>query len=183
MSENDRACVKLCLNGHPDAYGQLVKRYQAPLLSFLSGRMGGRERAEEAAQETLVRAFFALGKLRRTRSFFPWLLGIARRVAKEHHRAESRYRRALSLAPSMTKNARPHGDHALQQALAGLPGRYADVVLLRYYGGLSCAQVAERLGIPLGTATKRLSRAYRLLREALGRNETTTRHKESEVRA
>ena len=45
------------------------------------------------------------------------------------------------------------------------------VVLLRYYGGCSCSQVAEKLGMPLGTVTKNLSRAYAMLRKSLQQNE------------
>ncbi|MHC4708615.1 MAG: RNA polymerase sigma factor [Planctomycetota bacterium] len=43
----------------------------------------------------------------------------------------------------------------------------AQVVLLRYYGNCSCSQVAQQLGMPLGTVTKTLSRAYAMLRESL----------------
>ena len=56
---------------------------------------------------------------------------------------------------------------ALEQALARLPETYAQVILLRYYSELSCAEVARRLEVPVGTVTKRLSRAYALLRAAM----------------
>ena len=52
-------------------------------------------------------------------------------------------------------------------AVAELPEPYRQVILLRYYSGNSCAQVAEELGLPIGTVTKQLSRASGLLREAL----------------
>jgi len=51
--------------------------------------------------------------------------------------------------------------------VAGLPEPYREVILLRYYGDCSCAEVAERLGVPLGTVTKRLSRAYDEMRRSL----------------
>jgi RNA polymerase sigma-70 factor (ECF subfamily) len=167
MSGTDNDAVKSCLDGHPDAYRRLVRRYQAPLLSHLVGRLGDRERAEEAAQETFVRAFFALGKLKRSGSFFPWLLGIATRVVREQRRAERRYRVALRSAPPRAQQVAAERDRALERAMAELPTRYAEVVLLRYYGEMSCAQVAERLELPLGTVTKRLSRAYAMLRRSL----------------
>jgi DNA-directed RNA polymerase specialized sigma24 family protein len=53
-------------------------------------------------------------------------------------------------------------------AIAALPEPYRQVILRRYYGDLSCAQVAEGLAVPLGTVTKRLSRAYAMLRVSLG---------------
>ena len=58
-------------------------------------------------------------------------------------------------------------DTAVMQAVAELPDVYRQVVLLRYYRGLSCAEASSALGVPLGTVTKRLSRAYALLRKAL----------------
>jgi RNA polymerase sigma factor (sigma-70 family) len=48
-----------------------------------------------------------------------------------------------------------------------LPENHRQVILLRYYGGLSCQETAARLGMPLGTVTKTLSRAYVLLRQEL----------------
>ena len=149
MSGTDNDAVKLCLDGQPDAYRQLVRRYQAPLFSYLAGRLGNRERAEEAAQETFVRAFFALGKLKRSGSFFPWLLGIATRVVREQGRAERRYRTAIRSMPPRAERVAAEPDHDLERAVAELPARYAEVVLLRYYGEMTCTQVAERLELPL----------------------------------
>lgn len=171
MTGTDDACVKLCLDGHPEAYEQLVRHYQAPLLSYLAGRVGDMERAAEAAQETFVRAFFALSKLKAANAFFPWLIGIAGRVLREQRRAERRYREAIRSLPQKPAAPEPRNDYGLERALADLPETYAQVVALRYYGGRSCAEVAEQLGVPLGTVTKRLSRAYSLLRESLRRYE------------
>ncbi len=167
MCRTDRECVECCLDGHPDVFRQLVVRYQGVLLSYLTGRLGDRDRAEEAAQETLVRAYFGLSKLRKPETFCSWLLGIATLVAKEQLRT-SRRRREIAQAWSQ-RGADPElsHDYGLERAVAGLPQPYREVVLLRYYGGLSCAQAAEQLNVPLGTVTKQLSRAYGLLREEL----------------
>jgi RNA polymerase sigma-70 factor (ECF subfamily) len=155
------------LNGHPEAYGQLVQRYQDPLRSYLAARLGDAERTEEAAQETFVRAFFALGKLKATGSFFSWLLGIASRVAKEQRRSERRQRLVIGRFARSLALPETSIDGDLRQAVANLPQPYAEVILLRYYGGVSCAEVAQQLGVPVGTVTKRLSRAYAMLRESL----------------
>lgn len=57
--------------------------------------------------------------------------------------------------------------------MAGLPDSYREIILLRYYAGLSCGQVAERLALPLGTVTKKLSRSYTMLWKTLQRQEHT----------
>ena len=168
MSSTDKECIQLCLNGHPDAYGRLVEQYQAPLMSFLVGRLGNVAQAEEAAQETFVRSFFLLKRLKKPEAFFSWLVGIGIRVAMEHGRVERRQKDAARSLSERPSDSEPSHDEELKQAVAGLSKPYRDVILLRYYGGLSCAEVAERLNIRLGTATKRLSRAYAMLREVLG---------------
>lgn len=181
IAVTDGQCIKLCLNSHPNAYRQLVRRYQAPLVSYLIGRLGGLERAEEAAQETFVRAFFALAKLKTPESFFSWLLGIAGRVAKEERRARRRSLSVIRSSPERSAAPEPAGGYLLEEAVAGLPDKYAEVVLLRYYGELSCAEVADRLGAPVGTVTKRLSRAYGMLRDSL--SEQDRKQKEFEVQS
>jgi RNA polymerase sigma-70 factor (ECF subfamily) len=66
-----------------------------------------------------------------------------------------------------------HDDYALDEAIAALPETYRQVILLRYFEGLSCPKVAQRLEMPLGTVTKTLSRAYALLRQELQEREST----------
>ena len=163
--------MQSCLDGHPEDYRHLVRRYQGVLLSYLTGLLGSRSGAEEAAQETFVRAYFALGRLKKPGSFFSWLLGIAARVAKEHQRAGQRDRRIGREVFEMSSTAGTapgtSADLSLARAIAQLPETWREVILLRYYAGLSCAEAAERLDKPIGTVTKTLSRAYALLRESL----------------
>ena len=169
MSENDKFYVERCLDGHPDDYRYLVRRYQGVLLANLAGKLGSRDRAEEAAQEALVRAYFNIGKLKKPDSFFSWLLGIADRVAKEHRRKEILHQQKEVIRSFSAEAAGPElsQDYGLEAAIAELPESYRRVVLLRYYGGQSCSQVAQQLDLPLGTVTKTLSRAYAMLRKSL----------------
>ena len=181
MEPTDQDYVARCLDGHPDDFRHLVLRYQGVLGSYLGGRLGDRAAAEEAAQETFARAFFSLKRLRAAGSFFAWLMGIAERVAMEQRRAERRMREVAAAAAEARAAGRRDDaaagaeDHELRRAVAALPEAYRQVVLLRYYADLSCAQVAERLGLPLGTVTKTLSRAYAMLREEL-RDDNVNEH-------
>jgi RNA polymerase sigma-70 factor (ECF subfamily) len=169
MSETDKYYIERCLDGHPDDFRYIVRRYQAVLLAHLAGKLGNKDKAEEAAQESLVRAYFNMNKLRRPGSFFSWLLGIADRVAKEHQRKEMLHQQREVIRSFSQEAASPElsQDYGLEAAIAELPESYRRVVLLRYYGGRSCSQVAEQLDMPLGTITKTLSRAYAMLRNAL----------------
>ncbi len=167
--ETDRYYVERCRDGHPDDFRHLVRRYQPVLLAHLAGKLGRHDLAEEAAQETLVRAYFKMENLKEPAKFFAWLLAIADRVASEQRKKERVRRQREIVRASSAETPAPElsQDYHLEAAVAGLPEPYQRVVLLRYYGGLSCTQIAAQLDTPLGTVTKNLSRAYALLRDTL----------------
>jgi RNA polymerase sigma-70 factor, ECF subfamily len=174
MEPSDTEYVTRCRDGHPEDYRLLVSRYQRPLYAFLSGRLENPSEAEEAAQESFVRAFLLLKKLRKPESFYSWLLGIAGRVLQEQFRSRKRRERDRECAEALladNDNDSDTEEYPLEQAIAALPETYRQVVLLRYYERLSCQEVGERLGMPLGTVTKTLSRAYALLRWELAERE------------
>jgi RNA polymerase sigma factor (sigma-70 family) len=161
-------------NGSPEDFRLLVQRYQRPLFAYLSSRLGNHLEAEEAAQESFVRAFLSLKKLRKPESFYAWLLGIAARVLKEQFRTLMRRQKDRAVAETLlAENPGSAHEYPLEEAIAVLPESYRQVILMRYYEGLSCQDVATRLGMPLGTVTKTLSRAYALLRTELKAREST----------
>jgi RNA polymerase sigma-70 factor (ECF subfamily) len=173
MNLIDKEYVERCRDGSPDDFRALVDRYQRPLFLFLARRLGNESRAEEAAQESFVRAFLSLKKLRQPGSFYSWLLGIAGRVAQEQFRSDQHRQRDREAAGTLLEDAAgPTADYPLEEAIAALPETCRQVILLRYYEGLSCQETATRLGMPLGTVTKTLSRAYALLRQDLAARES-----------
>ena len=172
MDLTDKECVERCRDGHPEDFSWLVDRYQRPLFSWLASRIKDSRQAKEAAQESFVRAFTSLRKLRKPESFYSWLLGIANRVAKEQYRSLEHSRREREAAETIAADCvGPDKDYPLEEAIAVLPESHRQMILLRYYEGLSCQETATRLGVPLGTVTKTLSRAYALLRQELAARE------------
>lgn len=168
----DQEHIERCLNGEADQFGFLVVRYQRAVMAYLRGRMRYRDRAQEAAQETFVRAYFNLAKLKKRESLLSWLVGIARHVAWETDRREQRERGASAayaeLSPVKTKvRSVLDEDLALEAAVSSLPAKLRDVVLLRFYSDRSCLEVSQLLDLPIGTVTKRLSRAYELIRRRI----------------
>lgn len=166
---SDREYVESSRNGCPDQFRILVQRYQKPVYAYLNNRLGNPADAEEATQESFVRAFITLRSLRKPDSFYSWLLGIAQRVAKEQFRSrQTGQRQREAAAEALVVNDNSDNENGqLEQAIASLPENYRQAILLRYYQGLSCQEVALRLCAPLGTVTKTLSRAYVLLRQEL----------------
>ena len=168
MDIADKEYVQRCRNGHPEDFRFLVNRYQKSVFSFLATKLDNQADIEDAAQESFVRAFTALNKLRKPESFHSWLLGIARRVALEQYHVQKR--RRLERAVEEDMEAAPSGnreDDYLDEAIATLPENYRRLILMRYYEGLSCHEIGLKLELPLGTVTKMLSRAYAMLREEL----------------
>jgi RNA polymerase sigma-70 factor (ECF subfamily) len=168
LEPSDAEYVVSSRNGCPDHFRLLVQRYQRPLFAYLSSRLRDPLEAEEAAQESFVRAFMGLKKLRKPESFYAWLIGIAGRVLKEQFRSQERRQRESAIAETLSAEIPSSApEYPLEEAIAVLPESYRQVILLRYYEGLSCQEAATRLGMPLGTVTKTLSRAYALLRQEL----------------
>jgi RNA polymerase sigma-70 factor (ECF subfamily) len=170
--ESDSESVRASLDGHPEAYAVLVQRYQAPLVGYLANRRLNPDEAAEIAQEVFVRSWLRLGELRKSSAFAPWLFGIADRTLKESLRAKQRRKhQPLTDAVPAAPQPPPGHDGVLQDAVARLDEPYRQVIVLRFFGKMSCEHVAQALGVPLGTVTKRLSRAYAILREQLGSRE------------
>jgi RNA polymerase sigma factor (sigma-70 family) len=167
MTENDQFYIEQCLDGRPDEFRHLIRRYQTALTAYLTSKLGNRTNAEEAAQETFVRAYFGLKDLKKRESFSSWLLGIASRVAKEQFRNKIQLADIDHLAEQQSPEQKAGDDFELQKAFAQLPDSYREIILLRFYANQSCQQIAGNLNMPLGTVTKTLSRAYTELRRLL----------------
>jgi RNA polymerase sigma-70 factor (ECF subfamily) len=181
----DADLVRAVLAGAHDRYNELVRRYKGLVTTYVFSRISQRELAEDLAQETFVRAFVALGDLKNASAFSAWVLSIAHNVCIDHLRSKSR---TVSLETHSEKDSqgeilledrrgRPVVERIAQEelrerilaAIDALGEEYRATLLLRHVHGLSCEEIAESLGVSLGTVTSRLSRAHRMLREKLGR--------------
>jgi RNA polymerase sigma factor (sigma-70 family) len=164
----------------PDRFRELFERHYPATLGFLRRRIG-QEIAEDLAVETFALAFHRLDAydLRRP-SARPWLLGIATNLLRHHRRAERRrlftYARSgvdpdQAFDPEFeaadSRATAEAGRPALALALAELRTEERDVLLLHAWADLGYAEIAEALGIPVGTVRSRLSRARRRVRERL----------------
>ncbi len=133
--------------------------------------------AEDAAQDGFVKAWRALGRFREGAPFRPWLLRIVANEASNRRRSAGR-RAGLALRAATEESsggAAPSPEAALLSseqrsallaAVEQLPEEQRSVVTLRYFLGLSEAEVAETLGIPQGTVKSRTARALERLRES-----------------
>ena len=171
--------------GHPEEFAALFNRHYGAIHGYLARRVGA-GRADDLASETFLVGFDSRRRFDLShRSARPWLFGIASNLVARHRRAEMRHYRALARAGTPTDAVdglalRVAGevDAATQRprlaaALTRMAERDREVLLLVAWGGLSCEEAAEALGIPSGTARSRLHRARRQMRDALGHQDPT----------
>lgn len=177
----------------PDVFAVLFDRYADDIHRYVARRLGT-EAADDLMAETFVIAFRKRRgyDLSRTQAR-PWLYGIVTNLVGGHRRAEARRLRALARAASAAPGeGEPLADRVaarvsaegvrseLAGALAALPARYRDVLLVVAWGDLDYAEAADALGIPVGTVRSRLHRARKKLREALGGSDPTRLHDDLE---
>jgi RNA polymerase sigma-70 factor, ECF subfamily len=168
--------IRRAQRGDTHAYEELVNAYQG--IAFRTAYVIARNAsdAEDAAQDGFVKAWRALGRFREGAPFRPWLLRIVANEASNRRRSAGRRAGlALRAAQEPSGDAAPSPESALlsseqrAELLASveeLPEEQRDVVALRYFLGLSEAEVAETLGIAQGTVKSRNARALERLREA-----------------
>lgn len=173
----ERACVEQMEQGKPEAFDRLVEYYSARIYAHLYRMMRNREEAEDATQETFIRAYRKIGSYDRTRPFRNWLYAIATNVGRNVARSRGRRipsARTDSGTEISVADAR-HVDLAASRELKDrlvlavdrLPGPLPLLIQLHYQEGLTIREAAEVLGMSEGAAKVALHRARKTLRTML----------------
>jgi RNA polymerase sigma-70 factor (ECF subfamily) len=161
-----------------DADAALVRslhdEHAGALYSFCVGFTGDAQRAEDVVQEVLVRAWRHAGALRRdARPVRPWLFTTARNLLTDAHRAEQS-RPGLLPAGTTVGEVAARDDivaavesWTVAEALARLSAEHREVLVQAHWMGRSVAEIAEVLGVPVGTVKSRTYYAVRALRLTL----------------
>ncbi len=179
MNETDQ--VLAARQGDQAAWTAVVRQHQTAVFRLAYLLMGDADEAEDVAQEVFVRAFYALDRFDATRPLRPWLLQIAKNLARNRQRSVRRYLAALQRwwqtapmgggasgpaahrAPAVEQTVEQEAQ-ALWQAVQHLSLSDQEVIYLRYFLEMSVADAATALGIAEGTVKSRLSRALVRLR-------------------
>lgn len=167
---SDAMLVKEVLDGSKDAFTELVRRHERPAIAAALHVLGRHHSAEDAAQEAFVRAWRQLPKLNKPDAFGPWLLKIVRRCAldmADKNKAQVPLAAAAGLPAHQGNGQLDDDNRQLLQRVMQLGKAERQVILLRYFGGHSVAQVAAIAGRSVGTVTKQLSRAHQRLRHQI----------------
>jgi RNA polymerase sigma-70 factor (ECF subfamily) len=183
MDLSDAELMRLVRDGHPEAFAELVRRHEGPLVNFFYRLLWDRHAAEDCAQEVFLRVWQAAGTWVPSARFTTWLYRIARnhwidrlrsaaaapRVRSYHGSdAEEDPKEFASAAPSPADRAAAAEEiRRLRAAIQALPETHRMVVVLGEFLGLPYAEVAEILDIPVGTVKSRMFSALVKIQELL----------------
>jgi RNA polymerase sigma-70 factor (ECF subfamily) len=181
--ESEVELVTRARTGDPAAQTELAERHRQALFFLALQLMGNREDAMDVAQEALLRFFKTLHRFDSRRPVRPWLFQIVRnRVVDLYRRQRVRRHDSLDATDAeghafielIDTTSDPERDAArselrvrLLQALGELSPIQREILVLRDYQDLSYAEIAEALGIPIGTVMSRLHGARKRLRQKL----------------
>ena len=173
VTDDDADLLARIGGGDRSAFERLYERYARPVYGLALRRLGDRDRAEEAVQETFAAIWRAAGSYRRERgSGAAWLYAVARNAVVDRFRGRGEPVAAVPDAPSTELGPDERAEAGwkawrVHRALEELPQAEREVLELAYWSGLSQSEVATFLNIPLGTVKTRtrsaLARLARLL--------------------
>jgi RNA polymerase sigma-70 factor (ECF subfamily) len=175
-AEGESGLLEQARRGNLFAFEEIVRRYQRRVYATAYRIVRRHEVADDVAQEAFIRAHRNLDRFDSRRPFGPWICRIAANLAVNHVRSPQAREDALPDGHAETPSAAPgplqgvldaEARALLDRALGELPAEQRAVFCLRVFEELCFREIAESLGIEMGTVMSRLSRAREKLREAL----------------
>ena len=177
--DTDDRLVQRTLAGDLKAYGALVDRYRRRVYNLAYRMLGDRERAEDAAQESFIRAYRGLQGYRPSGRFSSWLFATASnlcidRLRQKPFAAVSLDEPGVPTAPAEGSDANPPAAYErsetqehVHRALGKLPPNQRLTIALVHLQGLSYEEAAEVMGVPVGTVKSHAHRARHALKRLL----------------
>lgn len=158
--------------GSREAYGELVRRYSRYIFAVCMGVLGDGHDAEDVAQEVLLKGFRQIGSLKEDGKFRQWMTKMAKNECVDYIRDKVKMRETAKNQDLQKSQARPCSNmEKLKEAILLLEEHYRLPLMLYYFEGKDCMNVAECLGEEVATIRTRLTRARNQLRAILSRKE------------
>ncbi len=192
-AEQEQVWVLQARRGDPEAFAKIVEAYQVPVYNLAYRMLGNSAEAEDASQETFIRAYTRLETYDPTRKFSSWVLSIA-----SHHCIDRlRRRRGGTISMEETLGQRWIPDEAPKpeeqtlkgeqrdmvcDLLADLPPQYRLALVLRYWHDLSYEEIAEMTDSSVSAIKSRLHRARGMVARRLEERDGASAAKRGERR-
>lgn len=172
--------VTRAIAGREDGFEELVRRYQRPIAAYVYRMVGDYEAALDLTQEVFIKVYASLTRYRPEYKFSTWIYKIAHNSAVDHLRRHSTREQALSVQtdgeqydlPIESGRLSPEQESEkaercaeIEAVVRQLPTAYRELIVLRHSHDLSYDEIAEVMGLPLGTVKNRLFRAREVMRQ------------------
>ena len=159
--------IEAAVSGDIESFGVLCQSYYSAIAAISYSILGDHQLAEDSAQETFARALVNLKKLKNEAKFAQWLAAICRNVAKDMLSERNKIPKNEALSRTKQKTNESHVQ--INSAIENLPSSMKELVVLRYYDGLSYEKISNVLGISKASINGRLTRAKRKMESYLKR--------------
>lgn len=178
--DNDGQLIRRIHAGESEAFELLVVKYQEKVFRLIRRLVGNRDQVEDLAQEVFIRAYRSLGSFKGESSFYTWLYKIALNTCRNYYRSQGRRPEGSMVeGESVLESIQAEGNSpereafrsefwdAVKDSLHSLPSEQREAIVLCDLEGLSYEEMAEVIGIPVGTVRSRVFRGRRSLQKLL----------------
>ncbi len=180
--DTDKQLIEQILSGNPDAFGELMKRYQQPVFTIIYRMTGKYQDSEDITQEVFLTVYQKLYQFDQSKSFAPWLYRIAVNTCITAMRKKKKVVN-ISLHEDFAEQIEATYDYSkfdpqnileqkelrdvIKSSIEKLPENYKTVIVLRYDLGLSNQEIADILHITKDNVEVKIHRARKALRKII----------------
>ena len=181
MRMEEKELVRRTIEGDEEAFGVLVKKYRTKVFNLAYSLTRDRDAADDLAQESFIKAYFALPRFKLKSGFGTWLYRIAMNTVKDYLRKKSKIREVAfgkeiehlviqedEMERKEKKQQEEQNRRLVHEAIQSLPEKYQLILSLRDIQGFSYGEIADILNVSPGTVDSRLHRARKTLRKKIG---------------
>lgn len=180
---DDSTAIQKCKQGETEAFSHLVRKYQAEAIGHAVAILGNLEDALDAVQDAFLDAYQAVGRFDGSRRFYPWLYTILRnrcfKLLASRQKQAAAGMDGVEILAQTAEDSCGVAAGIVDRAMRELAAEDRELLTLKHLDGLSYKDIAEILGIPVGTvmsrlyyARERFRQSVRTLRETLDSWET-----------
>ena len=169
MDPSEREQYRAAIHGDREAFEMIIRTHSRTLFAIAYGILQSREEAEDVVQDSLVKAWKRLWRVRDPEKFPAWLATVTRHKAHDVFRK----RRTVPLSEQLTEPIEPQTantsalDQRLHSALAALPELHRAALILRYFEEMDYRTIENSLGLTNGALRGILGRALTSMRKQL----------------
>lgn len=179
INDQEAQWIEMARGGDDEAFGKLVDAYQGPVFNLCYRILGDAREAEDAAQESFLRAYRNLPRYDASRKFVNWMLTIASNYSVDQVRKRHLKLLPLEKLPGIHQKGRggqslderlikTQADREIRELLGTLSPIDRSAVVLRYWNDLSYEEISEVLQLSVSAVRSRLHRSRKVMAESWG---------------